>query len=104
MRPDGYICFRQRKASDDAAAQSTLKMRCASNKMIRGITYSGENPKMPDNVNDRRRSDRSQINVNEKWELDYWAKELRVSQARLKTLVREYGGSVSGIRKGLDEK
>ena len=55
-------------------------------------------------VNDRRPSDRSQINVNEKWELDYWAKELRVSPARLKNLVREHGGSVSSIRKGLDKK
>jgi hypothetical protein len=59
---------------------------------------------MPETVKDRRPSDRSQINVNEKWELDYWAKELRLSPARLKTLVREHGGSISSIRKGLDKK
>ena len=59
---------------------------------------------MADNLKDRGPADRSRINVNEEWELEYWSKELGVTPERLKGLVREHGVSAANVRSALGKK
>ena len=56
---------------------------------------------MPDNLKDRGPQDRSRINVNENWERRYWAKELGVSEDRLREAVEKVGVSVDAVREEL---
>lgn len=56
---------------------------------------------MPDDKSKRGPADRSRINVNEPYELEYWTKELGVSATKLKELVAKHGVMVSAIRKVL---
>ena len=56
---------------------------------------------MADNLNDRGQQDRSRINMNEKWEVQYWTKELGVSEEELARIVKEAGNSVAAVRKHL---
>jgi Protein of unknown function (DUF3606) len=45
--------------------------------------------------------DRIRINVNEPYELEYWTKELGVSDAKLKELVKQHGVMVADVRKAV---
>lgn len=56
---------------------------------------------MADNLKDRGPQDRSRINVNESWELQYWTKELGVSEEQLRTAVKTAGTSAEAVRKHL---
>jgi hypothetical protein len=46
---------------------------------------------MADNLKKRGKPDRSRINVNERWEFDYWKEELGVSGQALGAAVRMVG-------------
>lgn len=59
---------------------------------------------MSDNLNNRGPQDRSRINVNEAWEVDYWTKELGVSREELENLVKKAGPAVSAVRQELKAK
>jgi len=56
---------------------------------------------MADNLKDRGPQDRSRINVNESWELQYWTKELGVSEEQLRSAVKTAGTSADAVRKHL---
>ena len=45
--------------------------------------------------------DRERINVNERYELDYWSKELKVSPEKLKEAVAKVGVMAKDVRKHL---
>jgi len=56
---------------------------------------------MADNLNDRGPQDRSRINVNEPWELQYWTRHFGVSEEQLRTAVNTAGTSVEAVGKHL---
>ncbi len=56
---------------------------------------------MTDDLSKRRPQDASRINVNEKWELQYWCKELRVTADELKQAVKKVGVMVKDVRRQL---
>lgn len=56
---------------------------------------------MSDNLNDRGQQDRSRINMNEKWEVAYWTKELGVSEEELARAVQQAGNSANAVREHL---
>jgi len=47
--------------------------------------------------------DRSRINIRDRHDVSYWTKELGVSPATLKQLVRRHGVSVAKIRQTLSK-
>ena len=53
---------------------------------------------MADDKTKRGPADRSRINVNEPYELDYWSKELDLTPEQLRQLVAKHGSSVDTIR------
>jgi hypothetical protein len=60
---------------------------------------------MADDLNDRGPRDRSRINVNEDWELRYWAKELQCTPDELRLAVRQAEtNSVEKVRQQLQKK
>jgi len=48
---------------------------------------------MSDNLQNRGQQDRSRINLHEKWEVQYWTKELGVTEEELAKAVKEAGSS-----------
>ena len=46
-------------------------------------------------------ADRSQINMNEAWEIDCWTKELGVSKGELAKVVKKVGNSAAAVRREL---
>lgn len=56
---------------------------------------------MSDDLKIRGPADRSRINVNEAWEVQYWCKELGVTPDALKRAVAAVGVSVAAVRKHL---
>ena len=56
---------------------------------------------MADNLKDRGPQDRSRINVNEPWELQYWTRRFGVSEEQLRTAVNTAGTSVEAVGKHL---
>ena len=56
---------------------------------------------MADDKNKRGPADRSRINVNEPYELDYWSKELDLTPEQVRQLVAKHGTSVETIRQVL---
>jgi hypothetical protein len=56
---------------------------------------------MADDKTKRGAPDRIRINVNEPYELEYWTKELGVSEAKLKELVKQHGVMVADVRKAV---
>lgn len=58
---------------------------------------------MADNLQKAGAQDRSRINVNERWELEYWTKELGVSADELERVVKEVGPSASAVRTALQK-
>jgi hypothetical protein len=58
---------------------------------------------MADNLQKAGPQDRSRINVNERWELDYWTQALNVSAEELKRVVKEVGTSATAVRAALQK-
>ena len=56
---------------------------------------------MADNLNDRGPQDRSRVNVNETWELQYWSRKFGVTEAQLKDAVKAAGPSADAVGKHL---
>jgi hypothetical protein len=56
---------------------------------------------MADDLQNRHGQDRDRINLNEKWEVAYWTKELGVSEEELARAVREAGDRVNAVRQHL---
>ena len=59
---------------------------------------------MPDDKTKRGGQDRSRINLNEGYEVQYWTKTLGVSRDRLEELVRQHGDSAEKIREVLGKQ
>lgn len=59
---------------------------------------------MADNLKNRGKPDRIRINVNEKWEFDYWKQALGVSGQQLAAAVRAVGPMVKDVKKYLKDK
>ena len=56
---------------------------------------------MSDDTSKKGPADRDRINVNEKWELQYWTKELGVDADTLKAAVTRVGPMVEKVRSEL---
>lgn len=56
---------------------------------------------MADNLSNRGPQDRARINLNEDYEVRYWAKALGISDERLRQLVKDHGNSVEKVRTAL---
>ncbi|MFD2368168.1 DUF3606 domain-containing protein [Pseudoduganella sp. GCM10020061] len=56
---------------------------------------------MADNLQKAGPEDRSRINVNERWERDYWTRELGVNDEELERAVKAVGPSVKAVREYL---
>jgi hypothetical protein len=56
---------------------------------------------MADNLKDRGPQDRSRINVNESWELQYWTKHFGVTEEQLRAAVKAAGPSAEAVGKQL---
>jgi hypothetical protein len=56
---------------------------------------------MADNLDDRGPQDRSRINVNESWELQYWTRHFGVDEEQLRAAVKVAGTSVDAVGKHL---
>ena len=59
---------------------------------------------MADDRSKRGPADRVRINVHELWELEYWSRELGVSAAELRELVKKHGVMAADIRRVLKER
>ena len=56
---------------------------------------------MADNLNERGPQDRSRVNVNEPWELQYWSRKFGVSEEQVKDAVKAAGTSADAVGKHL---
>jgi hypothetical protein len=56
---------------------------------------------MADDLHKRGKPDQDRINVHEDWERNYWAKELGISEDRLRELVKLHGPMVKDVKKAL---
>jgi len=59
---------------------------------------------MADDLRNRGNQDRSRVNINEKWEVEYWTKKWGVTRAQLVAAVKEVGVSVAALAKKLGKK
>jgi uncharacterized protein DUF3606 len=57
-----------------------------------------EKTKMPDDLKRRTPEDPDRINLNQKWEIDYWTRELGVSEEKLRQAVAIVGNSAAAVR------
>jgi hypothetical protein len=58
--------------------------------------------KRMDGLNKKGVADRTKVNTNEPWEVDYWTNELGVSKDELQRVVKKVGDSAAAVRKELD--
>jgi hypothetical protein len=56
---------------------------------------------MSDDLNNRGPQDRSRINMTEKWEVQYWTRELGVSEDELRQIIQQTGNAVTAVRQHL---
>lgn len=56
---------------------------------------------MSDDLHNRGPQDRSRISLSEKWEVQYWTRELGVSKEELERAVKTAGNSVNAVRQHL---
>ena len=56
---------------------------------------------MADDKTKRGQPDRSKINMNEDYEVKYWAKELGVTRGELQRVIDKVGNSAAAVRKEL---
>lgn len=54
-----------------------------------------------DDLTRKRPEDPTKININQQWEIDYWTKELGISETKLIALVKKVGPEVSKIKEEL---
>lgn len=54
-----------------------------------------------DDLTIKRPEDPTKININQQWEIDYWTKELGISETKLIALVKKVGPEVSKIKEEL---
>jgi hypothetical protein len=59
---------------------------------------------MPDDKTKRGKQDRSRINLNERYEVEYWMRKFGVSEEKLRDLVSRVGNSVYAIAEELKKK
>jgi hypothetical protein len=82
-------------------------MLCASDPLSFGGPFllrqeaATEEHHMPDNLSKKRQPDRSKINMNEDYEVRYWAQHLGVSKEELQKAVDKVGNSAAAVRKQL---
>jgi hypothetical protein len=57
---------------------------------------------MADDLNNRGPQDRSRISLAEKWEVQYWTRELGVSEDELREIIQQAGNSVAAVRQQLN--
>jgi hypothetical protein len=67
-------------------------------------SYEKEEQTMADDLNKRGPQDRSRINVNESWELDYWKAKFGVSAETLRQAVGEAGVMAKDVEAWLAQK
>jgi hypothetical protein len=56
---------------------------------------------MSDNLQDKGAQDRARINMHEKWEVEYWTRELGVTKEELEQAVKTAGNSADAVRQHL---
>ncbi len=56
---------------------------------------------MSDNLQNRGPQDRSSINVHEKWEVDYWTRELGITEEQLVEAVMAAGPAIKNVKQHL---
>lgn len=56
---------------------------------------------MSDDLTKRRPQDSSKISLTERWEVDYWTRELGVSEIRLRQAVAAVGHGSAAVRRHL---
>ncbi|WP_456312443.1 DUF3606 domain-containing protein [Pseudomonas shirazensis] len=54
-----------------------------------------------DNLKKKIPQDASKISLTESWEVDYWCKELGITEAKLQEVVKAVGHSAAAVRKYL---
>ncbi|MDH2052836.1 DUF3606 domain-containing protein [Achromobacter marplatensis] len=59
---------------------------------------------MTDNLSNRGPQDRARINVNEAHEIQYWTKQLGVSETQLREAVQAVGVSADAVKKHLGKQ
>jgi len=59
---------------------------------------------MTDNLSKRGPQDRARINVNETHEIQYWTKQLGVSETQLREAVQAVGVSADAVKKHLGKQ
>jgi hypothetical protein len=59
---------------------------------------------MADDKNDRGPADRTRVNVNEDYEVQYWSKKFGVSADQLRAAVKKVGVMASDVEKELARK
>jgi len=59
---------------------------------------------MADDLKKKGPADRSRINVNEDWEVEWWTRELGCSEGELREAVAAVGTSVVSVREYLNKK
>lgn len=57
-----------------------------------------------DNLKRRVPEDPQKININQPWEVEYWTKELHISEKKLRTLVAKVGVNVADVKKELQQE
>ncbi|MFH6950992.1 DUF3606 domain-containing protein [Flavobacterium sp. FlaQc-51] len=56
---------------------------------------------MSDDLGKKRPQDSSKISLTESWEVNYWCKELGISEVELREAVKAVGHSAAAVRKYL---
>ena len=59
---------------------------------------------MADDTKKKGPQDRNRININEKYEVDYWKNKLGVSEEELRSAVQRVGPSADAVEKDLKKK
>lgn len=57
-----------------------------------------------DNLKRRVPEDPQKININQSWEVEYWTKELHISEKKLRALVAKVGVNVADVKKELQQE
>ncbi|SNR38276.1 DUF3606 domain-containing protein [Flavobacterium sp. ov086] len=56
---------------------------------------------MSDDLKKKRPQDASKISLTEAWEVDYWCKELGITETKLREAVKAVGHTTAAVRKYL---
>jgi hypothetical protein len=86
--PESSLCVKQRTEPAPLPWQS-------------GTRLVNKEANMADDLSNRGQQDRSRINLSEKWEVQYWTKELGVSEDELRQIIQQAGNNVTDVRQHL---